>query len=157
MKKGFTLAELMAVVVIIAIIASIGLGGYKRTVERAKLTEGLNMGHQIAQALARADYERHGQCGSFDTPWTQLDIDTNSSSGSSQMGTNSINLEGRFTITRNGSNIVVRRIGGENYQINIPIDCGVGNAILKDSCTGNTDFCISAGYSNCSGSSCMKP
>ena len=36
MKKGFTLAELMAVVVILAIIASIGLGGYKRTVERAK-------------------------------------------------------------------------------------------------------------------------
>ena len=39
MKKGFTLAELMAVVVILAIIASIGLGGYKRTVERAKFAE----------------------------------------------------------------------------------------------------------------------
>ena len=35
MKKGFTLAELKAVVVIIAIIAAIGLGGYRRTVERA--------------------------------------------------------------------------------------------------------------------------
>ncbi len=157
MKKGFTLAELMAVVVIIAIIASIGLGGYKRTVERAKFTEGLNMGHQIAQALARADYERYGECGTFNTPWTQLDIDTSSTASGYQMGTNSINLEGRFTISRNGSNIVVSRIGGENYQINIPIDCGVGNAILKDSCTGNTDFCISAGYSNCSGSSCTKP
>ena len=138
MKKGFTLAELMAVVVILAIIASIGLGGYKRTVERAKFAEGLNMGHQIAQALARADYERHGTCGSFDTPWTQLDIDTSSSASGSQMGTNSVNLEGRFNITRSGSSIVVRRIGGESYQINIPIDCGVGNAILKDSCTGNT-------------------
>ena len=157
MKKGFTLAELMAVVVILAIIASIGLGGYKRTVERAKFAEGLNMGHQIAQALARADYERHGTCGSFDTPWTQLDIDTSSSASGSQMGTNSVNLEGRFNITRSGSSIVVTRIGGESYQINIPIDCGVGNAILKDSCTGNTDFCISAGYSNCSGTSCTKP
>ncbi len=154
MKKGFTLAELMAVVVIIAIIASIGLGGYKRTVERAKLTEGLNMAHQIAQALARADWDRYNSCGTFDTPWDQLDID---SSGKKTMGKNSLDLEGRFTITREVDVIKVERKGGEGYTLEVPIDCGLSLAKLKDRCKGNPDFCISAGFSNCTNGTCTKP
>lgn len=154
MKKGFTLAELMAVVVIIAIIASIGLGGYKRTVERAKLTEGLNMAHQIAQALARADWDRYNSCGTFDTPWNQLDID---SSGNKTMGKESLDLEGRFTITREVDVIKVVRKGGEGYTLEVPIDCGLSLAKLKDRCKGNTDFCISAGFSNCTNGTCTKP
>ena len=154
MKRGFTLAELMAVVVIIAIIASIGLGGYKRTVERAKLTEGLNMAHQIAQALARADWDRYNSCGTFDTPWNQLDID---SSGNKTMGKESLDLEGRFTITREVDVIKVVRKGGEGYTLEVPIDCGFSLVKLKDRCKGNPDFCISAGFSNCTNGTCTKP
>lgn len=158
MKKGFTLAELMAVVVIIAIISSIGLGGYRRTVERAKLTEGLNMAHQIAQALARADWDRYNSCGTFDTPWDQLDID---SSGKNTMGKNSLDLEGRFTITLEttpaGTHIKAVRENGEDYTLEVPIDCGLSLAKLKDRCKGNTDFCISAGFSNCTNGTCTKP
>lgn len=155
MKKGFTLAELMAVVVIIAIIASIGLGGYKRTVERAKLTEGVNMGHQIAQALARADYERQGTCGSFNTPWTQLDIDVNDPESSIRPA--AVILSNRFNISRNGNYIVVERVGGEQYEIHIPLDCGTSMVKLQDSCVGNDEFCISAGYTNCGTGGCTKP
>lgn len=156
MKKGFTLAELMAVVVIIAIIASIGLGGYKRTVEKAKLSEGVNMGHQIAAALARADYDRKGRCGDFDTPWTQLDISV--SDPDSQLVGNVLFLGNRFMVSRSGSNIIVSRRGTSDlYKISIPIDCGTNNAQLKDVCQDNNEFCISAGYTNCSGTSCTKP
>lgn len=157
MKKGFTLAELMAVVVIIAIIASIGLGGYRRTVEKAKLSEGINMGHQIAAALARADYDRTGRCGSFNTPWTQLDI--NVSDPDSAMAASSLELDNRFLIFQYGQDIMVSRKGNSNtYTIRIPIDCGTSNTRLKDSCEGNEEFCISAGYTNCNAfASCTKP
>lgn len=153
MKKGFTLAELMAVVVIIAIIAAIGLGGYRRTVERAKLTEGLNMAHQIGQALARADWERENRCGTFDTPWTMLDIDATGYT----INKDYLEITGRFKLTRDGSNIKVERLGGEAYTLVVPIDCGTSPVKLKDQCNGNTDFCISAGFTDCTGTSCKKP
>ena len=153
MKKGFTLAELMAVVVIIAIIAAIGLGGYTRTVERAKLTEGLNMAHQIGQALARADWERENRCGMFNTPWTMLDIDATGYT----IEDAKLEITGRFKLTRDGSNIKVERLGGEAYTLVVPIDCGTSPVKLKDQCNGNTDFCISAGFTNCTGTSCKKP
>ncbi len=153
MKKGFTLAELMAVVVIIAIIAAIGLGGYRRTVERAKLTEGLNMAHQIGQALARADWERDNRCGTLDTPWNMLDIDSTGYT----IGADKLEITGRFKLTQDGSNIKVERLGGEAYTLEVPIDCGLSPAKLKDRCKGNTDFCISAGFSNCTNGTCTKP
>lgn len=153
MKKGFTLAELMAVVVIIAIIAAIGLGGYRRTVERAKLTEGLNMAHQIGQALARADWERDNRCGTLDTPWTMLDIDATGYT----IEDAKLEITGRFKLTQDGSNIKVERLGGEAYTLEVPIDCGLSPAKLKDRCKGNTDFCISAGFSNCTNGTCTKP
>lgn len=153
MKKGFTLAELMAVVVIIAIIAAIGLGGYRRTVERAKLTEGLNMAHQIGQALARADWERNNSCGTLDTPWNMLDIDSTGYT----IGADKLEITGRFKLTQDGSNINVERLGGEAYTLVVPIDCGTSHVKLKDQCNGNTDFCISAGFTNCTGTSCKKP
>lgn len=153
MKKGFTLAELMAVVVIIAIIAAIGLGGYRRTVERAKLTEGLNMAHQIGQALARADWERDNRCGTLDTPWNMLDIDSTGYT----IGADKLEITGRFKLTQDGSNIKVERLGGEAYTLEVPIDCGLSPVKLKDRCKGNTDFCISAGFSNCTNGTCTKP
>lgn len=155
MKKGFTLSELMAVVVIIAIIASIGLGGYKRTVERAKLTEGLNVAHQIAQALVRADWDRSNSCGAFDTPWTQLDVSVTGA----LVSDDSVTIPNRFIITKpeNAAFLKVERQGGERYTLEVPIDCGTNHVKLKDRCTGNTDFCISAGFSSCTDNVCSKP
>lgn len=153
MKKGFTLAELMAVVVIVAIIAAIGLGGYRRTVERAKLTEGLNMAHQIAQALVRADWDRYNRCERLDTPWTMLDIDSTNYT----INATELVITGRFKLTQEGFNIKVERLGREAYTLLVPIDCDKSPVKLKDQCIGNTDFCISAGFTNCTGTSCTKP
>ena len=50
-KKGFTLAELVAVVVIISILSGIALGAYRQSVERARFSEGLLGAHTFAAAV----------------------------------------------------------------------------------------------------------
>ena len=52
-KYGFTLTELMVVVIIIAILAGLGLGSYKKAVERSHFTEGLQAVNAVAEAVTR--------------------------------------------------------------------------------------------------------
>ena len=52
-NHGFTLSELMAVVVILAILATVGLGSFKKSVERSHFSEGLVAATTIMQAVER--------------------------------------------------------------------------------------------------------
>ncbi len=54
MKNGFTLIELLVVVLIIGILASIGIPQYQKSIERARVSEGIIVGKAISDALARA-------------------------------------------------------------------------------------------------------
>ena len=58
-KHGFTLAELMAVVAIIAIIASLGLGSYRQAMDKARMREGVTGAHTLAAALDEYFYEHN--------------------------------------------------------------------------------------------------
>ena len=59
-KKAFTLLELLIVVLIIGILATIALPQYKRAVERSKMAEAVTMVKTIAQAQQRY-YMIHGK------------------------------------------------------------------------------------------------
>ena len=52
-ERGFTLLELMIVVAIVAILASLAIPGYGRFVERARRSDGQNMLLQVAAAQER--------------------------------------------------------------------------------------------------------
>ncbi|WP_424245048.1 prepilin-type N-terminal cleavage/methylation domain-containing protein [Elusimicrobium posterum] len=54
MKKGFTLIELMVVVLIIAILASVSLPAYSRSVEKARATEALILTKAIEDSMVTA-------------------------------------------------------------------------------------------------------
>ena len=56
-KHGFTLTELMAVVIIIGILAGIGFGSYQKAIARSRFSEGLSAGASVQEAVNRYYYE----------------------------------------------------------------------------------------------------
>ncbi len=73
-KKGFTLLELLVVVLIIGILASIALPQYTRAVEKAKLSEALTTLKSIENSLYRLMYE-NDDTEDMDITFDMLDIE----------------------------------------------------------------------------------
>ena len=69
--SGFTLLELLMVVIIIAILASLALPQYFKTAERSRIAEALTILSQLRQAEQRYKAEN----GVFTSDVTVLDVD----------------------------------------------------------------------------------
>jgi len=70
-KSGFTLLELLLVVLIIGILAAIALPQYRRSVERANAAEAL----PLLKALWQAQQSHYLSHGSYATKFSDLDVD----------------------------------------------------------------------------------
>lgn len=77
MKKGFTLVELLVVVLIIAVLAAIALPQYTTAVERSRATEALTLMAAISESAQRYRFHQ----GKWPIGWEQLDVDIPQLSG----------------------------------------------------------------------------
>lgn len=146
-NRAFTLAELMAVVVIIAILAGIAIGSYRRSVDRAKFADGRSLAHQIAAARDSYYYDRlySGGVASIPTSFSLLPLELDGASGSTYNGDN-------FSISIANTNYVRAYDNDGNYGICVYQEAGVRGKVKAETCVGRTakgrEFCQSMGYSS---------
>lgn len=176
-KSGFTLAELMAVVIIVALLAALGASYYKRAVEQSRFSEGLIAASAIVEGVNRyyLDQQLEGRThaqilgdfnasGGFDVE--RLDI----SLPGSACGTPKNTCTSRFYTIQVISNGVVQatRSDGiysdttEGYFIQInPHFASVGKDLIicspRRANSMGQAFCESMGYTTCSETACTKP
>ena len=72
MKKGFTLLELIVVIIVLGVLASIALPQYFKVVERGRTAEAVS----ILGLLRSAQVRYYAQQSKFTNVLTQLDVDT---------------------------------------------------------------------------------
>lgn len=135
-RRAFTLAELMAVVVIVGILAGIGLGTYRKAGERAQFQEGLQGAHSIMAAHDEYYYDNRA----YPTKMTDLAISFPKSTAS---GLTIISPHFTYTLTRGSYGRVKATRSDGSYAICVYSELNVNSS--ADACTGNKDFCESVG------------
>lgn len=146
-RRAFTLAELMAVVVIIAILAGIALGSYTKSVERGAFTEAKTLSHQIAAARDTYYYDRiyGGNSASMPTNFSSLALELPGASNSSYTGKN-------FTFSISNTSYVKATHVDGGYGLCVYQEANASGKVSEEKCFGTTDagkdFCKSMGYSS---------
>lgn len=69
-ERAFTFIELLFVIIIIGVLASLALPGYSRTLEKMRLAEGM----QILETLRNAQYAYRTEFGSYTGTLDDLDV-----------------------------------------------------------------------------------
>lgn len=154
---GFTLTELMAVVIIVAILAAVAAGSYKKAIERSHFSEGLTAAHTVLSGVERYYMESCNEGSCVKKPKiADLDVSLSNSKACATPEDHCVKIK-YFEITvKNNGNVTARRSNGM-YSINVYPE-SMGNK-TADECTGNKDFCVSVGYTkNCTADSskCIK-
>lgn len=143
--KGFTLAELLAVVIILSILTAIGAGTYKKAIERSRFNDALNIATTIQEAVDRYTYENNG---ATTTNKKQLDIAFENMQECSTPADNCIQTN-YFVVTINGSSTVAQRRTGL-YQARVYSEVVDNNTRKEPTCAGyleeGKNFCVSVGY-----------
>ena len=151
LRKGFTLAELMAVIVIIGILAGIALGSYQKAIERSRFSEGLSGAHALA---AGADTYYYDNQFNAPTKMSQFGVSLANPTHTTDLSIETKNF--KYTYDKTNKFITAKRLdSASEYTIKVYTEMAGG--VHPDECNGNADFCKSMGYTSCSGTICKKP
>lgn len=147
--RGFTLAELLAVVIIISLLSALSMGYYKKSVEQSRFPEGLAAAGATVEALSRtiSDEQMEGITSPDVHSFATLDISFPNSCTGNCKATRYFDI----VIEQNSAGReVVRAYRGGTTGLYY-IEGAVGNSNLI--CVGNSDdgqtFCESMGYMTC--------
>ena len=120
-QRGFTLLELLMVVIIIAILASIALPQYMRVAERSRASEALTVIAAIRSSELR--FKAQDPAGAYEPNLANIDIEV--------PGIGATPLSTMWTYTVNGaaggSNAVASRITGTQAGQTVEVDIDSGN------------------------------
>jgi len=155
-QAGFTLAELMAVVIIIGILSAIGAGSYKKAVERSRISDGLLAATAVMESVNRYYWDNQSATDRERPYVTKLDIDFphQTSCGNYCIKTKFFETSvcsGGFTDARRTKNTEAGDYAIRVYSSEFGADRHSAPACVYYN-DGGKDLCVAAGYPNCSGS-----
>jgi len=160
---GFTLMELMAVVIIVAILSAMSAGSFKQAIERSHFAEGLQAGSAISEAVARFHYDNLGKHNNTQPKMSELDIEL-SKWGNCHSSSDYCKKTRYFEVVIGTDGVVqVHRAKGGNrvdYSIVFYPEFGANKSLeecIYSSNAGKT-LCVSMGYTSCNtdSSTCSK-
>lgn len=168
-KAGFTLTELMAVVIIVGILAAVAAGSFKKAIERSHFSEGLVAANTVLAAVERSqaedmDASSSGSTFEFNRPkMAHLDIalaNQRACVGVSDEDKPYCTKTKYFEIfIRPTGNVDAIRMKGSkegDYTIRVFPESFGEYQRVSDGCIANKmpvgkDFCVSMGYTHCKG------
>ena len=156
---GFTLAELLAVVIIVALLSAMSVGYYKRAVEQSRFAEGLSAASAVVEAVNQSHFDQQldGVTPTKRPKIKTLDVSIANQSACASPSDYCVKTPHfEIKVDTNGNVLAYRgTTTSYKYYINIQPSFADTNKD-KITCEGDANaktFCESMGYTTCSVSS----